>query len=82
MQRSAKMIATQPKSTKNLDGYGFPPIEFDRAIAALDLIAAMPPTDAAGRYAGPPPWDLHEVIPTTTYGLATAEPYGATRWRV
>lgn len=176
------MISTQPKSTKNLDGYGFPPIEFNRAIQALDSIAALPVTDAAGRYwlatvrpdgtphvmpigiiwhdhkfvftagaatqkaknvardphcvvtiaapgldivaegtavkvtdeaevqrladafgeggwhptvkdgafwheysapsAGPPPWDVYEITPTTMYGLATAEPYGATRWRL
>ena len=31
--------------------------------------------------AGPPPWDLYEVTPTTVYALGTAEPYGATRWR-
>jgi hypothetical protein len=32
--------------------------------------------------AGPPPWDLYEIIPSTVYALATAEPYGATRWRL
>ena len=32
--------------------------------------------------AGPPPWDLYEVTPRSIYGLATTEPYGATRWRV
>jgi hypothetical protein len=32
--------------------------------------------------AGPPPWDVYEVTPKTIYGLATAEPYGATRWRL
>jgi nitroimidazol reductase NimA-like FMN-containing flavoprotein (pyridoxamine 5'-phosphate oxidase superfamily) len=32
--------------------------------------------------AGPPPWDVYEVVPKTIYGLATAEPYGATRWRL
>jgi nitroimidazol reductase NimA-like FMN-containing flavoprotein (pyridoxamine 5'-phosphate oxidase superfamily) len=32
--------------------------------------------------AGPPPWDLYEIRPQTVYGLATAEPYGATRWRL
>jgi nitroimidazol reductase NimA-like FMN-containing flavoprotein (pyridoxamine 5'-phosphate oxidase superfamily) len=32
--------------------------------------------------AGPPPWDLYEVTATTMFGLATAEPYGATRWKV
>ena len=31
--------------------------------------------------AGPPPWDLYAVTPTTAFGVATAEPYGATRWR-
>jgi len=31
--------------------------------------------------AGPPPWDLYSVSPSTAFGVATAEPYGATRWR-
>jgi hypothetical protein len=31
--------------------------------------------------AGPPPWDLYKFTPTTVFGLATAEPHGATRWR-
>ena len=32
--------------------------------------------------AGPPPWDVHEITPTTVYAVATAEPHGATRWRL
>jgi nitroimidazol reductase NimA-like FMN-containing flavoprotein (pyridoxamine 5'-phosphate oxidase superfamily) len=31
--------------------------------------------------AGPPPWHVYEVTPTTVFALGTAEPYGATRWR-
>jgi len=31
--------------------------------------------------AGPPPWDLYVVTPSTAFGVATAEPNGATRWR-
>jgi hypothetical protein len=31
--------------------------------------------------AGPPPWDLYEFTPETAFGVAGAEPYGATRWR-
>jgi general stress protein 26 len=31
--------------------------------------------------AGPPPWDLYEVTPTTAFGVLTVEPGGATRWR-
>ncbi|HJT38356.1 MAG TPA: pyridoxamine 5'-phosphate oxidase family protein [Actinomycetota bacterium] len=32
--------------------------------------------------AGPPPWELYEITPSTVYGVATAEPYGATRWQL
>ena len=31
--------------------------------------------------AGPPPWRLYEMIPSAAFGVATAEPNGATRWR-
>ena len=31
--------------------------------------------------AGPPPYELYEVRPTTVFGLGTEEPFGATRWR-
>jgi general stress protein 26 len=30
--------------------------------------------------AGPAPWDLYEFTPRTAFGVATAEPFGATRW--
>lgn len=30
--------------------------------------------------AGPPPWEVYEVTPTTVFGLGTAEPFGATRF--
>ena len=32
--------------------------------------------------AGPPPWDLYEITPVSAIGVATAEPYGATRWQL
>ena len=31
--------------------------------------------------AGPPPWDVYSITPTTVFGVATADPNGATRWR-
>jgi hypothetical protein len=31
--------------------------------------------------AGPPPWHLYRFTFETVFGVATAEPYGATRWR-
>jgi hypothetical protein len=31
--------------------------------------------------AGPPPWYLYRFIFHTAFGVATAEPWGATRWR-
>ena len=30
--------------------------------------------------AGPPPWHVYRVVPSTVYALGTAEPYGATRF--
>ena len=30
--------------------------------------------------AGPPPWYLYTITPVTAFGVATAEPHGATRW--
>ena len=31
--------------------------------------------------AGPPPWHLYRMRISTVFGVATVEPYGATRWR-
>jgi hypothetical protein len=31
--------------------------------------------------AGPPPWHLHRLTCHTAFGVATAEPHGASRWR-
>jgi hypothetical protein len=31
--------------------------------------------------AGPPPWQLYRFTMHTAFGVATAEPHGATRWR-
>jgi hypothetical protein len=30
---------------------------------------------------GPPPWNLYRVAVRTAFGVASAEPSGATRWR-
>jgi pyridoxamine 5'-phosphate oxidase-like protein len=32
--------------------------------------------------AGPPPWYLYRIVPTTVFALGTAEPYGAARFDV
>ena len=37
--------------------------------------------DYSAPSAGPPPWDLYVVAPTTVFGVLTSEPGGATRWR-
>jgi nitroimidazol reductase NimA-like FMN-containing flavoprotein (pyridoxamine 5'-phosphate oxidase superfamily) len=31
--------------------------------------------------AGPPPYEVYEVVPTTVFSLCTDESFGATRWR-
>jgi Pyridoxamine 5'-phosphate oxidase len=37
--------------------------------------------DYSAPSAGPPPWDLYAITPTTIFGVLAAEPGGATRWR-
>ena len=37
--------------------------------------------DYSAPSAGPPPWDLYAITPTTIYGVLSDEPGGATRWR-
>ncbi|HLY13035.1 MAG TPA: pyridoxamine 5'-phosphate oxidase family protein [Candidatus Limnocylindrales bacterium] len=37
--------------------------------------------DYSAPSAGPPPWDLYALTPTTVFGVLTTEPGGATRWR-
>ena len=37
--------------------------------------------DYSAPSAGPPPWSLYVIAPVTAFGVATAEPHGATRWR-
>jgi len=36
--------------------------------------------DYSAPSAGPPPWDLYSVTPTTVFAVLAAEPGGATRW--
>ena len=37
--------------------------------------------DYSAPSAGPPPWNLYVLTPTTVFGVLSAEPGGATRWR-
>lgn len=47
------------------------------ASAGEDVITA--PYSAPS--AGPSPWNLYVMTPVVAFGVATEEPYGATRWR-
>ena len=47
--------------------------------ATVDDSALTAPHSAPS--AGPPPWDLYAITPVTAFGVASAEPHGATRWR-
>ncbi|HET7030674.1 MAG TPA: pyridoxamine 5'-phosphate oxidase family protein [Candidatus Limnocylindrales bacterium] len=38
--------------------------------------------DYSAPSAGPPPWFLYEITPSTVYGVLSDEPGGAMRWRV
>jgi hypothetical protein len=32
--------------------------------------------------AGPPPWHVYKIAPSTVFAFGTAEPYGATRFDI
>ncbi|SDJ07791.1 pyridoxamine 5'-phosphate oxidase family protein [Nonomuraea jiangxiensis] len=38
-------------------------------------------TGGGATTAGPPPYDVYQVIPATAYGIGTGDPVVATRWR-
>jgi hypothetical protein len=61
-----------------------------RRVAEAFASVGWAPTVRDGAYyheysapsAGPPPWDLYKFTPETVFGVATTEPFGATRWRL
>src|SRR5437773_4851804 len=48
--RRYDMTVKQPTAERNLDGYGFPPIEWERVRTALDAVAARSPMEPSTRY--------------------------------
>src|SRR6266508_1109000 len=69
--RKARNLASNPACT------------FAVGLEGIDLVlegeAFTAPFSAPS--AGPPPWHLYLFTFHTAFGVATAEPYGATRWR-
>ena len=75
VEGSATMVTEQATLERLAERYnadGWPATVKDGALTA--------PYSAPS--AGPPPWDLYEFVPRTAFGVATAEPNGATRWRL
>ena len=81
------MADIAPVETKNLDRYGSAELPWSRPHDLLaggslgaDVTQAFTAPYSAPS-AGPPPWYLYRLTFDTVFGVATAEPYGATRWR-
>ena len=72
--RAAKVTdaATLERLAKRYAAQGWPASVRDGAIVA----------EFSAPSAGPPPWFLYVVKPTVAIGVATAEPWGAMRWRL
>jgi len=64
-------MATLTRLAARYAAQGWPASAIDGAITA----------EYSAPSAGPAPWDLYVVTPLTAFGVATAEPHGATRWR-
>jgi uncharacterized pyridoxamine 5'-phosphate oxidase family protein len=74
MEGSAAKVTDEPTLRRLVKRYvdqGWPARVSDGAFTA----------EYSAPSAGPPPWDLYVFTPTTAFGVATAEPNGATRWR-
>jgi hypothetical protein len=71
---TARKVTDQPtlqRLARLYEAQGWPAKVGDAAITA----------EFSAPSAGPPPWNLYAVTPSTAVGVATAEPHGATRWR-
>jgi len=98
--RKAKNLAQNPRCVITLAGQGLDLVLEGEATRAKDdaklqrlaevfATGGWAPTVRDGAFyhefsapsAGPPPWHLYEFTPRTVFGLATAQPYGATRWQ-
>ena len=74
VEGTARKVTDEPtlqRLAQRYDAQGWPATVKDGAFSA--------PYSAPS--AGPPPWDLYEFTPQKAFGVATAEPHGATRWR-
>ena len=73
VEGAATKVTDEPtlqRLAERFDAQGWPATVKDGALTA--------PYSAPS--AGPAPWDLYEFKPRTAFGIATAEPFGATRW--
>jgi len=70
-KRGSHLALTLERLAKRYADQGWPAIVKDGAFTY----------DYSAPSAGPPPWDLYAVTPTTIFGVLTVEPGGATRWR-
>jgi hypothetical protein len=66
-------------TTTNLDRYGNAALPWSRPHDLLAGGAFTAPYSAPS--AGPPPCQLYRFTSHTAFGVATAKPDGATRWR-
>ena len=74
VEGTARKVTDEPtlqRLAKAYDAQGWP--------ATVENGAFTAPYSAPS--AGPPPWDLYEITPTTAFGVTTGEPHGAMRWR-
>ena len=74
VEGTARLVTDEPtlqRLVKRYNAEGWPASVKDGAFTA----------EYSAPSAGPPPWNLYVMTPSTAFGTATVEPYGATRWR-
>lgn len=74
VEGTARVVTDDPtlhRLAKLYNAQGWPASVSDGALTA----------EFSAPSAGPPPWNLYVMTPSTAFGVASVEPYGATRWR-
>jgi hypothetical protein len=73
VEGTARVVSDDPtlqRLAKLYNAQGWPASVSDGALAA----------EFSAPSAGPPPWNLYAMTPSTAFGVASVEPFGATRW--
>jgi hypothetical protein len=79
--RKSRNLARDPRCVVSVATHPFDLVVEGTAERVIDQVEALT-AEFSAPSAGPPPWYVYRVVPTTVFALGTSEPYGAGRFDV